>query len=160
MSAKELKALEKRIQVLEDIEAIKNLKAEYAAVCDDKYNPPKGAKLFTQDGVWNGGKAFGVHKGRKAIQKFFEGVAQNIVFAVHFFLQPIIKINKDGKTASGKWYLCQACTLKGAGAVWIAGLEYDKYRKVNGKGLMSEMRLKLFILSPYEKGWGKVRIMK
>jgi hypothetical protein len=50
--------------------------------------------------------------------------------------------------------------LKGAGAVWIAGLEYDKYRKVNGKWLMSEMRLKLFILSPYEKGWGKVRIMK
>jgi len=160
MSAKELKALEKRIQVLEDIEAIKNLKAAYAAVCDDKYNPPKAVQLFTQDAVWDGGKDFGVHKGRKAIKKFFEGVAQNIVFAVHYFLQPVIKINKDGKTASGKWYLWQACTLKGVGAVWIAGLEYDKYRKVNGKWLMSEMKLKLFILSPYEKGWGKVRIMK
>ena len=160
MTAKELKALEKRIQVLEDIEAIKKLKAEYAAVCDDKYNPEKGIKLFTQDGIWNGGKDFGVHKGRPAIKKFFQGVAQNIVFAVHYFLQPSIKINSDGKTATGKWYLWQACTLKGAGAVWIAGLEFDKYRKVNGKWLMSEMRLKLFIMCPYDKGWEKVRIMK
>jgi len=87
MNAKQLKALEKRVQVLEDIEAIKNLKARYAAVCDDKYNPPKGVKLFTQDAVWDGGKDFGVHKGRAAIKKFFEGVAQNIVFAVHYFLQ-------------------------------------------------------------------------
>ena len=94
MDEKQLKALGKRIQVLEDIEAIKDLKARYAAVCDDKYNPEKGIKLFTQDAVWNGGKDFGVHKGSKAIKKFFEGVAKNIVFAVHFFLQPIIKIIK------------------------------------------------------------------
>ena len=117
MNEKQLKALEKRIQVLEDIEAIKDLKARYAAVCDDKYNPEKGIKLFTQDGIWNGGKDFGIHKGRKAIKKFFEGVAQNIVFAVHFFLQPTIKISKDGKTATGKWYLWQACTFKGGAGV-------------------------------------------
>ena len=160
MDARQLKALEKRMQVLEDIEAIKNLTAKYAAVCDDKYNPPKAVKLFTQDAVWDGGKDFGVHKGRAAIKKFFEGVAKNIVFAVHYFLQPVIKVNKDGKTATGKWYLWQACTLKGLGAVWISGLEYDKYRKVKGEWLMSEMRLKLFIMSPYEKGWGKIRILK
>ena len=160
MNEKQLKALEKRIQVLEDIEAIKDLKARYAAVCDDKYNPEKGIKLFTQDGVWNGGKDFGVHKGRKAIKKFFEGVAKNIVFAVHFFLQPTIKISKDGKTATGKWYLWQACTFKGGAGVWISGLEYDKYRKVNGKWLMSEMRLKLFFMTPYEQGWHKIKIMK
>jgi len=160
MKANELKALEKRIEMLEAVEAIKHLKAEYAAVCDDKYNPPKAVKLFTEDAVWDGGKDFGVHRGRPAIKKFFEGVAMNIVFAVHFFLQPIIKINKDGQTATGKWYLWQACTLKGLGATWIAGLEYDKYRKVNGKWLMSEMKLKLFIMAPYAEGWGKVRIVK
>jgi hypothetical protein len=46
------------------------------------------------------------------------------------------------------------------GAAWIAGLEYDKYRKVNGKWLMSEMKLKLFIMAPYAEGWEKVRIVK
>jgi hypothetical protein len=145
MTEKQLKALEKRIQVIEDIQAINDLKAAYAAVCDDRYNPPKAVKLFTEDAVWDGGKDFGVHRGRDAIKKFFEGVAQNIVFAVHYFLQPVIKINKDGKTATGRWYLWQACTLKGGVGTWIAGLEFDKYRKVNGKWLMSEMKLKLFL---------------
>ena len=31
--------LEKRITILEDIEAIKKLKARYCAVCDDDHNP-------------------------------------------------------------------------------------------------------------------------
>ena len=160
MNTKELVALERRMQLLEDIEAIKDLKARYAAVCDDKYNPEKAVKLFTEDGVWDGGKDFGVHKGRAAIKEFFQEVSKNIVFAVHYFVQPTIKVSKNGETAQGKWYLWQACTLKGVGAVWIAGLEYDKYRKVKGAWLMSEMKLKLFIMSPYEKGWGKVRILK
>jgi hypothetical protein len=160
MKANELKALEKRIEMLEAVEAIKHLKAKYAAVCDDKYNPPVAVKLFTEDAVWDGGKDFGIHRGRPAIKKFFEGVAQNIIFAVHFFLQPNIKISKDAQTATGKWYLWQACTLKGMGAAWIAGLEFDKYRKVNGQWLMSEMKLKLFIMAPYAEGWGKVRIVK
>ena len=60
--------LEERIQRLEDIEAIKNLKARYAAVCDDKYNPEEAIKLFTEDAVWDGGEDFGVHKGdRKSV---------------------------------------------------------------------------------------------
>ena len=33
--------LEKRITVLEDIEAIKMLKARYCAICDDDHNPDK-----------------------------------------------------------------------------------------------------------------------
>jgi hypothetical protein len=160
MKTVDLKTLEKRIETLEAVEAIKQLKAKYAAVCDDKYNPSAAVKLFTEDAVWDGGKDFGIYRGRPAIKNFFGEVAKNIIFAVHFFLQPIIKINKDGQTASGKWYLWQACTIKGMGATWIAGLEFDKYRKVDGQWLMSEMRLKLFIMAPYTDGWGKVRIVK
>ncbi len=155
MKANELKALEKRIEIMEAVEAIKHLKAEYAAVCDDKYNPPKAIKLFTEDAVWDGGKDFGVHRGRPAIKKFFEGVAQNIIFAVHFFLQPIIKINKDGKTATGKWYLWQACTLKGMGAAWIAGLEFDKYRKVNGTVADERNEAETLHHGPLCRGMGK-----
>ena len=33
--------LEKRITVLEDIEAIKKLKARYCAICDEDHNPAK-----------------------------------------------------------------------------------------------------------------------
>ena len=34
-----LEGVVKRLQDLEDIEAIKNLKARYGQACDDQYNP-------------------------------------------------------------------------------------------------------------------------
>src|SRR5437588_10749258 len=46
--------LEKRITVLEDIEAIKQLKARYCAVCDDDHNPDMITTLFAADGIWEG----------------------------------------------------------------------------------------------------------
>ena len=46
-----LEELEKRIQVLEDVEAIKRLKAFYAKACDDKYNPSLMKEVFTEDQI-------------------------------------------------------------------------------------------------------------
>ena len=34
-----LEQIERRLQVLEDAEAIRNLKARYAALCDNQYDP-------------------------------------------------------------------------------------------------------------------------
>ena len=160
MNTKELRALEQRIQKLEDIEAIKDLKARYAAACDDKYNPEKMGKLFTRDAVWDGGKEFGAYKGRAAIKRFFRKVSKDIVFAAHYFVQPVIKVRKQGDTATAKWYVWMTATLKGNNAVWVSGLEYDKYRKVDGVWLMSEMRLKLFFMTPYEQGWHKTPFLE
>jgi hypothetical protein len=159
MDTKALKELERRISRIENLEAIKSLKAKYAAVCDDRYNPKEAIKLFTEDAVWDGGKDFGVHRGKAAIKTFFESVSKNITFAVHYFVQPKITVSTTGDTATGKWYLWQACTLKGGTAVWISGLEYDKYRKVDGEWLMSGMKLKLFFMTPYEQGWHKIKIL-
>src|SRR5262249_60271154 len=47
-----LAQLEQRVQVLEDVNAIRHLKARYAAYCDDQYNPEGLAALFTEDAVW------------------------------------------------------------------------------------------------------------
>ena len=44
--------LARRITVLEDIEAIKKLKARYCAVCDNDHNPDDIVKLFAEDGIW------------------------------------------------------------------------------------------------------------
>lgn len=43
--------LEKRITVLEDIEAIKKLKARYCAICDEDHNPAKITTLFASGGI-------------------------------------------------------------------------------------------------------------
>ena len=43
-----------KIQRLEDIEAIRNLKAKYCAFCDDGYDADGIASLFVDDGIWDG----------------------------------------------------------------------------------------------------------
>ena len=44
--------IERRLQVLEDAEAIRNLKARYAALCDNQYDADGIAMLFTEDALW------------------------------------------------------------------------------------------------------------
>ena len=52
-----------RLTRLEDIEEIKQLKARYCAYCDDGYDPNGIAALFTEDGIWDGGRTFGEARG-------------------------------------------------------------------------------------------------
>ena len=61
--------LEKRIARLEDIEAIKQLKARYSHVCDDDHNPEKITALFAEDGIWES-PDFGQAKGHKEIRSY------------------------------------------------------------------------------------------
>ena len=44
-----LERMERRLQVLEDAEAIRNLKARYAALCDNQYDADRIAMLFLTD---------------------------------------------------------------------------------------------------------------
>ena len=112
-----VEGLAKRIQILEDIESIKNLKALYAEVCDDHYNPQRMVGLFTEDAVWDGGKRFGVHRGKDALIEFFTGVSDNIVFARHYFVQPRLKV--DGSDlCSGTWYMWMVGTFAGNKPLW------------------------------------------
>ena len=50
-----LEELESRVRTLEDTDAIRNLKARYAELCDDNYNPDGIAALFVEDAVWESG---------------------------------------------------------------------------------------------------------
>ena len=60
-----MQALEKRIQSLEDLEAIRKSKARYGQLCDERYMAKERedleakakelSELFTEDGVWDGG---------------------------------------------------------------------------------------------------------
>ncbi len=46
-----LERIERRLQVLEDAEAIRNLKARYAALCDNQYDADGIASLFRRRGL-------------------------------------------------------------------------------------------------------------
>jgi uncharacterized protein (TIGR02246 family) len=149
-----MEAFERRIQILEDIEAIKDLKAAYAEACDDNYDPKRMAPLFTEDAVWEGGEQFGSYHGRDAIVAFFAGVSKDIVFARHFFVMPRLKV--DGTdSATGRWYMWMVGTFAGNKAAFLSGIEEEVYQKVNGQWLFKELTLRLDFATPYEEGWHK-----
>jgi hypothetical protein len=50
---KRFERMERRLQSLEDAEAIRNLKSRYSALCDDNYNADGIAALFTEDATWD-----------------------------------------------------------------------------------------------------------
>ncbi len=154
--------LESRIARLEAIEEIKKLKSRYAQACDDGYNPETMRSIFSNDGVWDGGDAFGRFEGQDAICEFFGGVSSQITWALHYMIAPEIEIGDDGKTATGTWYIWMAFTSAGDSgpeAGWIAGLYSDEYRLEPEGWRISLLELDLQIMSPYEAGWAKIPMM-
>ena len=145
--------LERRIRALEDIEAIKRLKYRYADACDRGYDADALADLFTEDAVWDGG-LFGRYEGREAIRQFFQGVSSEIVFAIHYMMNPIIDV--DGDDARGAWYLFQTCTFAdGNTAIWGAARYDERYRRVGGRWKFSRLNLISSFWTPFDEGWVK-----
>jgi uncharacterized protein (TIGR02246 family) len=148
-----LEDLEHRIRLLEDIEAIKSLKARYADACDRGYDADTIAALFAEDAVWDGG-SFGRYEGREAIRAFFQGVSADIPFAMHYMMNPIIEV--DGDTATGKWHLFQTCTFSdGNQAIWGAARYDEEYRRIDGTWEFWRLNLRSSFWTPYETGWVK-----
>ena len=147
--------IEKTVQRLADIEDIKQLKARYALACDDDYNPDKLAALFSQDAIWDGG-ILGYAEGRAAIHDFFSASSALVPFAVHQITTPLIEI--DGNAATGQWYLWQPMVFQGE-ALWLSAKYNDKYIRQNGKWLYQHLQLDIRMLTPYEDGPAKTRII-
>ena len=161
-----IQALEGRLVVLEAVEEIRRLKSDYAALVDDRYarGAPRGpeeladrarriADLFTEDAVWDGGPALGVCQGRAELEK---RMAQpTLLFSWHYFVKP--KIVVDGDQARGRWDLLAPCTTADGRPHWMAGVEDDEYRKVEGVWLHCAMKLRVVFLAPHETGWARGR---
>src|SRR5260370_42487139 len=90
-----LERVERRLQVLEDAEAIRNLKARYAALCDDQYDADGIAALFTEDALWES-PTLGRFEGREAIRGFFQAASGIFSFAIHYSLKGHIEVDAAG----------------------------------------------------------------
>ncbi len=153
----DLEQLQRRLQVLEDVEAIKKLKARYCAFCDDQYDADGIASLYTEDAVWDGGD-FGKHEGREAIRKFFQGASKIFPFAIHQVMNPIIEV--EGDKAKGQWYLFQACTLaEGNQAMWLAARYEEEYVRSGGEWKFKHLKVSPSFFTPYGEGWAKKKFM-
>ena len=150
-----LERMERRLQSLEDAEAIRNLKARYAALCDDNYDADRIAGLFAEDAKWDS-PGLGRFEGREAIRGFFRSASGIFSFAIHYSLNG--QIHVDGDTARAQWYLFMPCTVAdGNRAMWRAGIDHDRYRRVGDTWLFSEKRSQPLMNVPFEEGWARRR---
>ena len=157
-------SLEERLTILEDIEAIRKLKAYYAACADAKYTDNHERKpqdeldavawdqssIFTEDAIWDGGEQFGVLHGRQAIYDSLRLGPWK--FAIHMYMSPVI--NVEGDKASAQWDLWQVGTLKKKDTpVFLSAFTNDEYVKIDGKWLMSKMVFTLKFMTPFDQPW-------
>jgi ketosteroid isomerase-like protein len=149
----DLRDLERRIRALEDIEAIKQLKYRYADACDRGYDADTLADLFTEDAIWDGG-VFGRYDGQEAIRQYFQDISSDIVFAMHYMMNPIIEV--DGDEARGAWYLFQTCTFAEGNTPILGAAKYaERYQRVHGTWKFRHLQLISIFWTPYEEGWVK-----
>jgi SnoaL-like domain len=150
--------LEARIARLEDVEAIKNLKARYAYYCDHGYDADGMASLFVEDSLWTS-NAFGTYHGRDEIHAFQAGISSEILWALHFMICPVVNVSDDGQTASGSWYLIEFATMTrpdgtpGTDAVVMSAIYNDTFVRENGEWKFKSVSVEFHQVSDLDKGW-------
>jgi hypothetical protein len=141
-----------RLQVLEDIEAIRTLKARYCQACDDDHNPDKLGLLFTEDAVWEA-NVTGRAEGRAAIQKLLGDIGRSgrIRNSAHNVMNPIIEV--DGDRATGEWRLIMLYTGRHEdGSLHfsrIIGWYTDHYVRIGGQWQFQSLQCHVEEAAPY-----------
>lgn len=148
----DLDALAARITRIEDLEAIKQLKALYCEICDDDHNPDRITTIFTEDGIWEG-PGIGKAAGHAEIRALFENFQSMMSFSQHMTMNP--RINVDGDRAEGTWYFFGAFTFyRNNQARWQAARYHEVYQKISGQWKIQHLKIASPTMSAkYETGW-------
>ena len=161
--AAEIAALRERVERSEASLAIHALKARYARLVDERYvrgavapaellaaRAEAIAALFTEDGVWDGGPALGVARGRSEIAARMR--APTLSFSWHFFVKPQIEVQAADR-ARARWDILAPCTTVDGTPSWLVGYEDDEYARVAGEWLHRRMKLTAVFMAPHARGW-------
>lgn len=146
------RSIDDRLQVLEDIESIRRLKARYCAACDDGHNPDKLGPLFGESAVWEA-TGVGRAEGRRAIQTLLGDIGRSGVIrnSAHHAINPIIDV--DGDEAAGYWRLIMLYTAhrRGGGLQYrrIIGWYRERYVRIGGEWLFAHLYCEVEESAPY-----------
>lgn len=133
--------LEQRVQRVEDVQAVANLKAAYCNAADGGWDRPSHdadavAALFVDDGVWDGGP-FGRADGREQIRALFAGF-RRFPFAFHCVSNPVIAV--AGDTATGEWHANIAMILDGDRPYALGAVYCDEFVRTDAGWRFSTLR--------------------
>ncbi len=156
MTDVELRELARRVQVLEDIEAIRKLKAAYCDCCDGGW-APKGpshmgavADLFVEDGVWDGRPLAPRAEGRAAIAQMM--IDYRVVpFIAHLVTNPVIEVNGD--EATGRWHLVLPNSTPDSDPMLSFGTYDEQYVRTGQGWKFRSLRFTMAGSAPMSASW-------
>ncbi len=148
--------LQSRIGILEDIEAIRKLKANYSYLTDTR-DMQEFANLFVDDAVMDFG-TLGRYEGKAEVIRFVRDIIlETYSFLMHMNHNPIIEVK--GEKATGEWYFEVPVTHAPTNrAVWINGKYEEEYVKVGGEWKFKTVVGKIYYNTPYDEGWVKTKM--
>lgn len=146
-------SIEARLQRLEDIEAIRQLKADYAEACDDDHDPDRIVALFEPDAVWHQ-VPLEPCVGHAGIRTFMTALRESkrIRNSTHYFTNPNIVV--EGDEAAGHWKLLMVYT----GNVPDGSTQFHRIigyydeiyaRQTNGRWLFRSLQVRTLEIDAY-----------
>tara|TARA_B100000446_G_scaffold74809_2_gene70631 strand:+ start:17016 stop:17528 length:513 start_codon:yes stop_codon:yes gene_type:complete len=166
-------SLEKRIQHLEDLEAIRRLKHYYyclcvdASVAGDLDKREETLSRFSDDIIADF-TGFPVAEGKAAVAAFYaQGVPGMLSWCQHRVMNEVIDI--DGDSAKAVWYIdCPATFREGnplsiaaGGTGFIGGRYEEEYVRENGLWKWTKITALLDVMQPFDSNWqGAERVNK
>lgn len=155
-------SLEGRIQWLEDVEDVRQLKSRFAKDFDRTLNSggafPQRSLLnyFAEDAVWES-ELFGRYQGHDEIWEFLGQYRKRVSFALDYSVGHLIEISADRQSASGFWTTWQPLTIDGNAHI-LAGRYHDSYAQISGEWTFTHVKLDVEFLTPYDQGWSNEKV--
>jgi hypothetical protein len=151
---------ERRVLQLEDIEAIRRLKCEYAKALDKMVNDagPSHAVIdcFAPDAVWEADH-FGRYQGSEGLNDLLDTYNRKVSFVLHFVLGQVITVAQDRSSATGYWTTWEPMTFEGK-AMLLAGHYQDVYMRRDERWKIASSKLNVKFLTDYKVGWAEQRV--
>lgn len=157
ISPEQLEALVRRVQTLEDLNAIQKLQSEYVhSLFTQRYSHIP--ELFAQENpdVTVEFSDSGVYRGIESVRKLYAAFddTRNVpgFFIMHMTVNPYIEIASDGLSAKSHWLSPGASNSPG-GSSWIWGPYYIDYVKEGGDWRILHSNLVPLFRNPYQYSW-------
>jgi hypothetical protein len=151
-------ALEHAVVLLEDQHQIENLQRIYGYYIDkDMWS--QAADLFADDAeLAVAGR--GAYVGKAHVLAYLRAIGPDGPQEGRLFdnmqLQPIVHVDAQGKTGTGRWHLFAQFAESNKFHEWGTGVYENDYVKQAGVWKIQRLRLYPSMYTPYEEGWGKV----
>lgn len=162
-NAETLDDLKRRVALLEDREAIRDLIERYAEAADRGNDPALMRQLFCDDAIWEA-PGFGRFAGRDAITRGLAEIASTrLLWTMHYMISPRIQVADDRAAARVSWRVWELATVPGKNsprpeAVWGGGTYHVDFVRSEGIWQIGHLRLDLELISSYREGWATRRL--